>query len=150
MYYLFSFIYSIYLFMFINHGKIFLVFKIKNGLLFFQNPCSSEREKNIYIYILSKFGGTMRENTIVFRFPQKTQATSLYDGGDKLKSFEFPSFRSFRESCPFFACPVEETDATKPRSATIRSAVFLRPIAAITIPLVLSDRRPPPFVPPCH
>nr|BBB15931.1 NADH dehydrogenase subunit 4 [Apis cerana] len=33
LYCLFSFIYSIYLFMFINHGKIFLVFKIKNGLL---------------------------------------------------------------------------------------------------------------------
>lgn len=55
--------------MFINHGKIFLMFKIKNGLLFFQNPCLSEREKNIYI--LSKFGGTMRENTIVFRSPKK-------------------------------------------------------------------------------
>lgn len=33
LYCLFRFIYSIYLFMFINHGKIFLVFKIKNGLL---------------------------------------------------------------------------------------------------------------------
>nr|AIS39001.1 NADH dehydrogenase subunit 4 [Apis mellifera intermissa] len=33
MYCLFSFIYSIYLFMFINHGKIFIMFKIKNGIL---------------------------------------------------------------------------------------------------------------------
>nr|ARA91121.1 NADH dehydrogenase subunit 4 [Apis koschevnikovi]BAW89011.1 NADH dehydrogenase subunit 4 [Apis koschevnikovi] len=33
LYCLFSFIYSIYLFMFINHGKIFLFFKINNGSL---------------------------------------------------------------------------------------------------------------------
>nr|AGC38387.1 NADH dehydrogenase subunit 4 [Apis florea] len=33
MYCLFSFIYSIYLFMFINHGKIYIEFKINNGLL---------------------------------------------------------------------------------------------------------------------
>nr|BBC20699.1 NADH dehydrogenase subunit 4 [Apis nuluensis] len=33
MYCLFSFIYSIYLFMFTNHGKIYMSFKINNGLL---------------------------------------------------------------------------------------------------------------------
>ena len=32
-YCLFRFIYSIYLFIFINHGKIFIMFKIKNGIL---------------------------------------------------------------------------------------------------------------------
>lgn len=60
--------------MFINHGKIFLVFKIKDGLLFFQNPCSSEREKNIYIYIYSLNSlapcGRIR---LFFVFPKKVR-----------------------------------------------------------------------------
>ena len=33
LYCLFRFIYSIYLFIFINHGKIYIRFKINNGLL---------------------------------------------------------------------------------------------------------------------
>ena len=40
-YCLFRFIYSIYLFIFINHGKISVMFKIKNGIFCIINTLNS-------------------------------------------------------------------------------------------------------------